>query len=141
MSELGERITDTSVLIVDDDNQLRTLLCERLTKKGYLAFGVENGKKAMQLLWERHTKFGRKNLKAIVSDWVMPVETGIQLLTRLRTSPFKHIPFVLISGEMSAAQLEDAKKHDADAVIAKPFELDTLCEMISEAVRIRASKG
>lgn len=133
-------IKDT-IMIVDDEADIRELVGEHLTKRGYATITAENGKEAYELLEKRTKEFGGHHLvTAIISDWVMPGGDGVDFLLKLRKGPYKDIPFILVSGNVSREKLEEAIKLDADGVLLKPLPLAVLSKKIEEALERRLKK-
>ncbi|MEQ1875584.1 MAG: response regulator [Bdellovibrionia bacterium] len=130
-----------TILIVDDEGELLESLSFALSKRGYNVIRARSGNKAYSLIDERKKKFGRADLSAIVSDWMMPDGDGIGLLATIRANmPNDNIPFVLTSGVVTPEKLESAIKLDADAVLLKPFSISNLILKIEEAIRVRLKK-
>ena len=67
------------ILIAEDDRELRTLFSRVLTKNGYSVEGVANGQDALDVL---HNEY----YDMIISDIMMPVIDGYELVRRLRES-------------------------------------------------------
>jgi DNA-binding response OmpR family regulator len=127
------------ILLVDDDQELLSLFSDALQLDGLTTSCAENGEQAFRLLLER-SRSGTGNFTAVVSDWKMPVLDGLGLLTRIRSSRFHGVPFVLMSGAVTADVLRDALRYDTDAVLLKPFHIDTLHAKIREAIEVRGRK-
>jgi CheY-like chemotaxis protein len=63
----------------------------------------------------------------VICDVNMPRMDGLQLLRTLRDSPrHRHLPFLLITGEISEGLVSAALLSDLDAYLMKPFRLATL---------------
>jgi CheY-like chemotaxis protein len=130
-----------SILIVDDEGELLESLSFALNKRGYNVVRARSGNKAFQIIEDRRKKYGRADLSAIVSDWMMPDGDGIGLLATIRAKmPNENIPFVLTSGVVTPEKLQSAVKLDADAVLLKPFSISNLIMKIEEAIRVRLKK-
>lgn len=130
-----------TILVVDDEGELLESLSFALGKRGYNVVRARSGNKAYALIEERKKKYGRADLSAIVSDWMMPDGDGIGLLATIRAKmPNDNIPFVLTSGVVTPEKLESAIKLDADAVLLKPFSISNLILKIEEAIRVRLKK-
>jgi DNA-binding response OmpR family regulator len=132
-------MADGRILLVDDDQELLSLFADALELDGVPTSCAGDGEQAFGLLLER-SRAGLGNFHAIVSDWKMPVLDGLELLTRVRSSRFHGVPFVLISGAVTADVLRDALRYDPDAVLLKPFHIDALHAKIREAVDVRGRK-
>ena len=123
-----------NVLIVDD---YKTML--RIIEKLLKQLGIKNvhqatdGAAALKVL--REVPCG-----LIISDWNMPVCTGIELLHRVRKSKLsEHIPFIFITAESEAFNITEAKKAGATEYIVKPFTTTDLVERCKLKVKQTAA--
>lgn len=114
-----------SVLVVDDDEALRTSMCEILVDAGYMALGLPDGEEALRVL--RTLRFD-----AMVLDLKMPRVDGSSLLAALATPP----PVVIVS----AYELDrDARRAMPTIVsrLAKPVHPHELVDAVDKATRMR----
>jgi two-component system, chemotaxis family, chemotaxis protein CheY len=103
------------VLIIDDDESIRTALAELLELSGYQVAVAADGQDALELLADGLEP------NAIVLDLVMPRMDGWAFLSRLRADPrFQGVPVVVTSAIASQAPA------DADVYLQKPFDLGLL---------------
>lgn len=111
------------VLIVEDEYGNAEILQLLLEAEGYRVAVATNGKQALEIL-----RNGEKP-SLVLSDFMMPVMNGGELGTALRQDPaLGHIPFIFMSGTS-----EDVVRRafdDYDALLAKPYELDTLLALV-----------
>ena len=116
---------EQTLLLVEDDYDIRTMLVMLLTMEGYRVVRSANGREALgQLLSGLEPDL-------ILLDLMMPVMSGWQLLDIMERDPtLAAIPVIVISGDgRSAAQ------HVADRVrcfLKKPLDLDELLSKIEE---------
>ncbi len=107
------------ILVIDDEQAILDLLQEMLQDEGYRVLLAENG-----LVGIEQTLDAQPDL--ILTDLMMPVMDGRTLSRRLRAEPrTAQIPLILISAAY--------RPHDDDAfdaVLAKPFNLANLLELI-----------
>jgi two-component system response regulator MprA len=109
------------VLVIDDDEALRSVFARALTREGYRVQVAATAEEALgQVALERPD--------AILLDLKMPLINGVGFLYRLRENPAnKDIPVALITGERA---LDDATANDLLALSArvwhKPLSLDDL---------------
>ena len=110
-----------SVLLVDDDADIRALIGEYLTEQGFVVHCARDGRHALQVL----AKIEAPDL--ILLDYNMPVMNGSQFLARKRWTPrLRGIPVVMLSAwtrEWSVSRV------DAAEVLSKPVDLDRLLEL------------
>jgi CheY-like chemotaxis protein len=109
------------VLVVDDDQAIRESLCELLADEGHRAVGVSNGREALDLL--------RSNGRpcAILLDLMMPVMNGTDFREhQLRDPELSAIPVAVITagGQDAAASM------NVDAILPKPFSIDSVLQFI-----------
>ncbi|SPF47715.1 hypothetical protein SBDP1_680056 [Syntrophobacter sp. SbD1] len=106
------------VLIVDDDKDLLYLMSEFLGAYGFeleLASSVAQARKCLE-----HSHFD-----AIVSDFMMPGETGLELLDYV-SSRFPGLPFIMMTGSCMPHVKEEAIKKGSRGYVEKPFEFRDL---------------
>ncbi len=121
------RVRMNKVLIVDDDQESRDLLCEVLEANGYAVEAVADGIEARKAL-------GRDaNCRIVIADLRMPNETGLDLLRNLRKENSKH-EIILMSSFISGAERKAAKALGAHALLDKPFRLTDLLQTVAEVV-------
>lgn len=113
------------VLIVDDDEESRRLLCEVLEANGYAADAVEDGRAARAAL----SRDGAYRI--ILADLRMPKETGLELLRTLREQNSKH-EIILMSSFISLKERKAAQELGVQAMLEKPFRIAELLQVVGE---------
>jgi DNA-binding NtrC family response regulator len=116
-----------SVLIVDDEEDLRNALAELFRTEGCTAFAASSGKEALELM-------AGKNIDVVLSDIMMPDMDGIELLRRIgqwhpRTS------VMIMTAFASAETAIQALRHGAFDYILKPLHFDELLMRVSHLWR------
>ena len=114
-----------TVLVTDDDEDLR-LLCQMYLELG--GFGVTqaaNGREALDVVAN-----ARPDL--ILLDLMMPVMDGWECLTELKSNGFSDIPVFVITGKTQQQDQERAFALGAQAFIAKPFQGSALIARIKD---------
>ncbi|HZO29107.1 MAG TPA: response regulator [Chloroflexota bacterium] len=120
-----------TVLVVEDDASIRSLIAELLDDAGYRVLEADCGKMALSLAREHAPSV------ALV-DYMLPDMSGLDVLERLRTQrESRHIPVMLVSGR--AHQLVD-RQHGADGVLMKPFDINVLLDRV-DALASHTSVG
>lgn len=112
------------VLIVDDDDEFRSVLMELLQAFGYHVVCAENGQVALDLL--------RRGLRPclILLDLMMPKMNGWEFLDFQRQEPaLAHIPVAVLSGVDRLEAKADSLR--VSTLLRKPVELDTLLEVVA----------
>ena len=113
------------ILVVDDDQESRSLLCEVLEANGYVADAVADGVAAREALG-RDGQYG-----IVIADLQMPNESGLELLRKLRHQKTKH-EIILISSFISGPERKVALGLGAHALLEKPLRLSELLEKVAE---------
>ena len=116
-----------TILVVDDGDEIRRLVCGMLSKQGYNCLSASNGADALNLI-ER----GEDTPHLMLTDMVMPQMMGAELAVRAaRLRPDLRI--VLMSG-FSDDPVVRLYQGTPAAFIAKPFTASALCAKIREAL-------
>ena len=109
------------ILIVDDDEPLRSSLCESFEYEGYTAVGMPNGRAALDYL---RTSLSEPCM--ILLDLMMPVMNGWQFREeQLRDPGLSKIPVVVITANGTV----DRSQLDVTDVLHKPVSLSALLDM------------
>ena len=109
-----------TILVVEDDHDLRELQSLMLRLQGYLVFEAADGVQALAVL-------RRVRPDVILLDLQMPNMTGWQFIERLRVDPsFDEIPICVVTAELVPGNLKVA------GVVRKPFQGSVLLEAIRE---------
>ncbi|MGO8786722.1 MAG: response regulator [Terriglobia bacterium] len=113
------------ILVVDDDQESRDLLCEVLQANGYAPHAVADGVAAREVL-SRDGEY-----RIVIADLRMPQESGLELLRKLRQQNSKH-EIILMSSFMSGAEKKELKALGAHALLDKPFQLTELLQTVAD---------
>ena len=120
-----------SVLIIEDNNDIRENTAEILELAGYKTFTAENGKKGVDIA-------AREKPAVIVCDIMMPELDGYGVLHLLRKNvETQHIPFIFLTAKTERSDFRKGMEMGADDYITKPFEDIELLNAIE--VRIKKS--
>lgn len=113
------------ILSVDDFSTMRRIVKNILRQLGYANVDeAENGAEALSALRE-------KKYDLVISDWNMPVKTGIELLKDVRADPnLKDVPFLMVTAEAEKDNVIEAVKAGVNNYILKPFTAKVLEEKI-----------
>ena len=105
-----------SVLIIEDNTDIRENTAEILDMAGYKTFTAENGKKGIELALKEKPDL-------IVCDIMMPELDGYGVLHLLRKNPeTQTIPFIFLTAKTERTDLRKGMEMGADDYITKPFE-------------------
>lgn len=131
----SENSFDTSaytVLVADDHPEMLDFLKKALGEHFKQVITAADGMEVLQL--------ARKHLPdIIVSDVMMPRMNGYQLCQQLKQDiSISHIPVILLTARDDEQSRKEGYKNGADAYLAKPFEEDTLLELIRNRLKNRS---
>jgi DNA-binding NtrC family response regulator len=118
------------ILIVDDDESIRSLLVDFFRSLNYDVLVSPDGTDALRNL-------RRYEVDCIISDLVMPDMDGIELLKKVRAEN-SQIPFVIITGYPTFDTAIEAIKQGAQDYIAKPFQLDDVRFKVERILHIKS---
>ena len=119
-----------TVLVVDDDPDIRDILVQVLEEEGYRVAGASNGREALSYL--RSTP---KPPCVILLDLMMPIMNGWQFRVEQQRDPeISGIPVVVITATGDAQR--KAANVDAAEVLEKPIELDRLIAAVARACAV-----
>lgn len=105
-----------TILVIDDNTDIRDNTAEILEMSGYKTFTAENGKKGVEVAI-------REKPDLIVCDIMMPELDGYGVLHLLRKNPeTQFTPFIFLTAKTERADLRKGMEMGADDYITKPFE-------------------
>ena len=114
-----------TILIVDDQPDLRLILRQVLEDEGYDCLEASDGNMALQMLNEY------PSISLVVTDFNMPRMDGLQLLARMAAHPLLlSIPTLFVTAEHSAALRLKALQVGASRVLFKPYDFRELQECV-----------
>ena len=113
-----------TIMVIEDENDIRSSLKEILELEGYDVLTAENGQDALNVL-KQSTK---PNL--ILLDMKMPVMNGWEFAENFRKTYDSSSPIVVVTAAADSEQR--AKDINATGWISKPFELNDLLKKIKE---------
>ena len=120
------------LLIVDDDNDIRTLLAEQLGRAGYQVSTAADGTAMRQLL-------DREHVDLIVLDLNLPREDGLTLCRDLRAR--SNTPVIMLTARAEPIDRVLGLEMGADDYLAKPFEPRELLARIRNVLRRTEALG
>lgn len=116
----------TRILIVDDMPSMRQLIRKILRDGEFKDIReADNGENGWKVLEEQEKK--GEPIEFILSDWNMPVMTGLAFLKKVREVN-KAIPFMMITAEADIEQIHEAIASGVSNYVVKPFAPNTFIE-------------
>ncbi len=123
-----------SVLVVDDNQDVRALVVLFLSADGFHVFSASNGEDALAIL-----KSNPINL--VLLDVMMPGKSGIEILSEIRThsnKSFRDIPVMMITAKSSTEDIDVALAAGANSYVIKPFRATTIREKVRSILELPA---
>lgn len=117
---------DIHILVVDDDDRIRSLLKKYLAKAGFRVSAAENAAEARR-------KMDGLAYDLLILDVMMPGETGFALTRALREHD--DVPIILLTAKGEVSDRIEGLKTGADDYLAKPFEPEELVLRIEAIFR------
>jgi two-component system chemotaxis response regulator CheY len=115
------------IMVVDDMSTMRRIVKNVLKQLGFSNIEeAENGKDAFE-------KIKQGGFGFVVSDWNMPVMTGIELLRAIRADEaLKTLPVLLVTAEAQKENIIEAVQAGVSNYIVKPFTAEQIQEKINK---------
>ncbi len=112
------------VLVVEDEAQLRNMICEFLGRGGYIVVEASNAFEAMAKV----ERFG-KPVDVVVTDVIMPKMRGPELVRKLKEK-LPDLRVVYMSGYTGTSLVREGILEEGTVLVQKPFKLQDLAEVI-----------
>jgi phosphoserine phosphatase RsbU/P len=118
------------ILVVDDDPIARAITSRVLRNCGHEVFEAADGELGL-------TMIGERDIRCVVSDWVMPNMAGIDLCRHIRARNFPHYVYVILcTSRDTKADLVEGMDAGADDFVVKPISPEELRVKVRAGVRI-----
>jgi two-component system, chemotaxis family, chemotaxis protein CheY len=118
-----------TILIVDDSESIREVVCFTLENEGYNVLSAVDGKDALRYL-------DGKAIDLIITDLHMPEMDGIELIKEVRKmTAYQRIPILFLTTESQATRKMEAKEAGATGWIIKPFVPAKLIAALNKVIR------
>ena len=114
-------------MVVDDDDDFRFLLCDRLKRMGMKCFEAENGEVAKLQLKKNHVDL-------VITDNHMPIMDGLALIDWLQHTQ-RHMPIIFVSGDLSGPVKVKAEEARVYAIFEKPCSLSEISSKVEEVFK------
>ncbi len=118
------------LLVVDDRWENRSILVNLLTAIGFEVDEAGNGQEAL-------TQIRQKSYDLIITDIIMPVMDGFELLTKIRNDiEIKDLVVIVSSASVSDTEQQKTKEMGGNDFLAKPINVDYLLQLISKYLQL-----
>ena len=117
-----------SILLIDDNDQIRALLRRVLEEAGYYVMDAANGREGLQ-------QFRHNPVALVITDLLMPDSDGLEVtMTLRRESP--HVKIIALTGSSGEPNLlEVAKLLGAHRTMKKPIEMAELLKAVQQVLQ------
>lgn len=115
------------ILIAEDDNELQQLFRKVLLKQGYDVVCTSNGQEALDRLGEEY-------IDLIITDIMMPVMDGYELVKELREADIK-IPVLMITAKSSFDDMQQGFLSGSDDYMVKPVNVNEMTLRVKALLR------
>jgi DNA-binding response OmpR family regulator len=122
-----------SVLLVEDDTVICTMLTRGLELSGYAVTATGSAEEAMLLI-------GAKHYDAVVTDKNLPGKSGEEVARTARAKS-REIALVMMTGYSSRESAREMHALRADAYLTKPFEIGDLTQVLAQAIGRRKGQA
>jgi CheY-like chemotaxis protein len=126
-----------TVLVADDDDDMRSLVAETFRSDGYTVIEARDGAELLDRL-EHAFDDPRALPDVVVSDVKMPHLSGLGVLNALRRAQL-HFPVILMTVLADESVNTVAKRLGAVGVLRKPFDVDDLRTAVMNAVKVHTT--
>ncbi|MGF1492907.1 MAG: ATP-binding protein [Microcoleaceae cyanobacterium] len=118
------------ILIADDRPENRTVITELLTPLGFTCIEASDGQEGLQ-------QISNTPVDLVITNIVMPVMNGLEMIQRIRQSPqLHHVPIVVSSGRVFQTEQQKCFAAGADAFLPKPVQIDQLFACLKEQLNL-----
>ena len=119
----------TNILVVEDDRDIREMVCQSLAQNDYQTIGCAN-------LQEARKSMETVDPDCMVVDWMLPDGSGIELIRWMRRQQqFQQIPVLMLTARSQEADLITGLDSGADDYLTKPMSLRELNARVRALLR------
>ena len=117
------------IITVDDSATMRRIIKNSLKALGYHdIIEAENGQVGL-------TKIQSEGVEFVITDWSMPVMTGLEMVAALRANPTtKSVPILMVTAVGQKEDIVQAISAGVNGYVVKPFEPDTLHQKMNQVL-------
>ncbi|MFP5519098.1 MAG: response regulator [Bdellovibrionia bacterium] len=133
-SDTGEILAETSssILIVEDEAEIRELIALHLLRQGYRVQECAS-------VEEAQTRFKDLNFDLYVLDWMLPGSSGVDYVNHLRNQKIES-PILMVTAKSEPQDIVEGLERGADDYVTKPFEPSILLARVKALLRRRQSQ-
>ncbi|MDG5853368.1 response regulator transcription factor [Clostridium beijerinckii] len=118
---------DIKILIAEDDNIFRNLVCDIVRKEGYVPIEACDGEEAINMF------FNNNDIDLVILDVMMPVYDGWEVLKEIREK--SEVPIIMLTALGDEKHEVLGLKKGADDYIGKPFSYEIFVARLNNIVK------
>jgi two-component system alkaline phosphatase synthesis response regulator PhoP len=118
---------EIKIALVEDDENLRFLVAERLQTEGYRVLEASNGDDAEKMIME-------ENPDIVLLDWMLPGKQGSDVCENIRKNGFDKLVIMMTAKAQDVDKIE-AYNFGVSDYITKPYNMDVLVAMIDNKIK------
>ncbi|HEY9296866.1 MAG TPA: response regulator, partial [Phormidium sp.] len=123
-----------TILVVDDNRDLRAYVSGVLRSSGFQVLTARHGAEGLSITIEKHPDL-------IVTDLMMPIVSGLDMIRRIRDLPeVKAIPIILLTAKVDEDTRIEGTEQGADIYLAKPFNDRELLAAVRNLLALKANE-
>src|SRR3546814_482375 len=115
------------VAIVEDDENLRFLVANRLQREGYIVLEADNGNDAEELILKEQPHL-------VLLDWMLPGKQGSEVCKSVRDQGFDNL-IIMMTAKAQDVDKIDAYNFGVSDYVTKPFNMDVLVALLDNKVK------
>ena len=118
----------STILVIEDDHNLREGLCLLFEIEGYRTVGTSNGVAGIEMIRSQHPDL-------VLTNFQMPGADGFDVLKAIRGNPDSaNMPVIFLTADHAPSVREKAVRDGANAFITKPFRIEDLTELVGRLI-------
>jgi len=118
---------EIKIALVEDDENLRFLVAERLQSEGFKVLEASNGEEAVDLILNETPDI-------VLLDWMLPRKQGSEVCTEVREKGFDKLVIMMTAKAQDVDKIE-AYNFGVSDYITKPFNMDVLVAMLDSKIK------
>ena len=120
---------EIKIALVEDDENLRFLVAERLQSEGYKVLEAANGDDAEKLILAEQPDI-------VLLDWMLPGKQGAEVCANVRAQGFDKL-IIMTTAKQQDVDKIDAYKFGVSDYVTKPFNMDVLAALIDNKIKFQ----
>lgn len=127
------------VLLVDDNEDTRTVLSKGLGRKGVQVTCMATGETAMDFLQEQDSE--GHPIQAVIMDWYLPGNNGVYFSRKIRALPLSVTPAILCLTSKDVAEMTSDDRDSFDDILTKPIDTQFLHDSLIRLCEQKHGRG